>query len=193
MRAAGRGFSITELLVVITIVVVLAGMLFAAVMEAKHGAQITGVKQTMTNLATVVQDLYATAPGDVLRAIDPTYLNNANVPAAATDWDASNWDASRWNPSNPDDPIIRRYDVSEMYNFLLSKELIGRRELLLDPWVDPTYEQQNGLRFRIDRADGTLYIWSLGPDGEDDDGQGLHGRDGIETKGNDDIVIQVGL
>lgn len=99
-----RGFTLLELMVVISIIGVLAAMIFPALGGAKQKAYLSRVKVEFRSIATALE-LYATDnnkyPGDTDRGLPPgleRYLGPGVWPAAP--WPNSTYDWDSWAPSN---------------------------------------------------------------------------------------------
>ncbi len=112
-----RGFTLLELLVVISIIGILATLVYPSVLASRKQAYVTKTKAEFRSIATAVE-LYSNNiggyPPDVSRNLPAgieTYLAPGNWPAAP--WPGSVYDWDNWAPANLDyAPFAQVYHIS---------------------------------------------------------------------------------
>jgi prepilin-type N-terminal cleavage/methylation domain-containing protein len=114
----GRGFTLVELLVVISIIGILASIVFSAIGSAKKKAYTSRAKEEFHTISTALElylnDNGGNYPPDVSRSLPPgleKYLGPGTWPAAP--WPGSVYDWDNWAPTDLTyAPQSRVYQIS---------------------------------------------------------------------------------
>jgi prepilin-type N-terminal cleavage/methylation domain-containing protein len=211
-RCERRGFSLIELLVVISIIALLAGLLLPVLSSARKKAKITQAKMEMRNIAAAVssyQAKYTVAPipkplpvtakpGDDYSFHHEEGLGNSEIIGILMDITAVPANAD--HKANPEkhsflnaptkpgkvagvssddwnfrDPWGHSYIIAFDLNYDGSVKVDMKDDLHVPPLVPYPYPE----------VPGAVMVWSMGPDGQAEPGDGS-GK-GLEPKNKDNI------
>ena len=155
------GFSLIELLVVVSVIVILAGIVIGALIKVNENRDIAQTKVTLKNIRLKMEE-YASD-------------NNGIFPTGDDTSSAAVYRVLSGDPSGRGDEPIREVYWSELNNNR-NPSLIGTvqgRRVILDGFGNTVRYQaaldENGEIVQGVRNDGDFDLWSTGPDGEPSD------------------------
>lgn len=157
MRRNTNGFTLTEMLIVVAVIGILAGLLFSAIDGAHKRARISTAKSLVNAIDTGMQAFKA----------DFGHLPTLGPPQGSVTNDPT-W-IRRWllglDNSGQPDSVVRDYQYwNGPYVEVRIEKHLGADYNFVDSWENPIYFETdpNTVVFNVDRWD----VWSLGPDGE---------------------------
>lgn len=146
MGKNSKAFTFVEVMVVVTVIAILAGILLSALGTGREKVQINSTKTAMTGFLSTFVDVYNNDP-DYAETFLTTQDSLSTTPYTNTAVVAI--DGSEW--------------ADQKYIDFFQDGKYGSEKSLTDSWG-------NTFKFNLDTGEGEIKIKSFGPDGNDDSG-----------------------